>query len=167
MIKRFAVLLLVVVLALPISGFGQLKSQQRGKINFASLLNGGLRPQGLIGLIGLDPSRFHMSQSYSLSFMNFGGKSFSQGVYLNNLSYQFSIPLTLNLEWGMSHSPLAAAGLNSAFKDGFFLSGASLEYKPSKSFQIGVQYSAYPTAGYGYGYPGSYLGQPWRPDWRR
>ena len=157
MLKRFPIVLLVVILLSPAAGFGQLKSQQKAKINFASLLNGGSQSRGLIGLIGIDPSRFHMSQSYSLSLMSFAGQSFSQGVYLNNISYSFNIPLTLNVEWGMINSPLASVGLKSPMKDGFFVSGASLEYKPSKNFQVGIQYSTYPNAGY----QGSYYRQPW------
>ncbi len=149
--RRACAIIMLVLLSLPVAGLAQFKAQQRSKINFASLLSGGLQPQGLVGMIGLDPSRFHMSQSYTLSFMNIGGQSFSQGVYLNTMSYRFNIPLTLNVQWGMRHSPLAAAGINSPFKNGFFLSGASLEYKPSKNFQIGVQYSTYPRYLYGGG----------------
>ncbi len=146
MMKRAWVLVwLITILSLPATGLSQFKSQQQGKVNFASLLSSGVRPQGLIGILGLDPSRFHMSQSYTLAVMSMGGKSFSQGIYLNRMSYQFDSPLTLNLEWGIMNSPLASVGLNSPYKNGFFLSGASLEYKPSDNFQIGIQYSSYPS----------------------
>ncbi len=145
MMKRaWVLLLLIAIMSLPASSFGQFKSQQKGKVNFASLLSSGQGSQSLFGILGLDPSRFHMSQSYTLAVMSMGGKSYSQGIYLNRMSYQFESPVTLNLEWGVMNSPLASVGLNSPFKNGFFLSGASLEYKPSENFQIGIQYSNYP-----------------------
>lgn len=142
--NRVLALVFVVTLLLPVTGFSQFKDQEAGKINFASLLSGGLQPRGLIGMIGLDPSRFHMSQSYTLSLMTIGGQSFSQGVYLNTMRYDFNVPVTVSLQWGVMHSPLSAAGVNSLYNNGVFLSGASVEYKPSENFEIGIQYSSYP-----------------------
>ncbi len=159
MSKRVWVLIAVtLLLALPLQGQAQYKQQ---KIRFSSLLNGAAKARGLVGLLGIDPSRFHMSQSYSLALMSIGGRSYSQGVYLNSMQYQFSAPLTVNLEWGIMNSPLATMGVQSPFKNGFFLSGASLEYKPSSNFHIGVQYSTYP----GYAYPRRFPGQVgWQPQ---
>lgn len=149
--KSTKIVAIAILLGIPSLGFGQLKSQEQSKINFASLLRYGLQPQGLVGALGLNPDRFHMRQSYSLSYMSGGGQAFSQGVYLNSMRYDISNPLSVSLEWGMLHQPLSAAGVNSPFQNGFFLSNASLEYKPSKNLQIGVQYSTNP-----YAYPYSY-----------
>lgn len=157
--KRFITLFICFVLIFPAVTSAQLKSQQPEKINFASLLRYGLQPAGLVGLIGLDPNRLHVSQSYTLSYMTLGGKAISQGVYLNSMQYNFSVPLSVNVEWGLMHSPMAAVGVNSPFQNGLFISRAGLEYKPSDNFQIGIQYSTYPD----YYYRRDYLG---RPGWR-
>ncbi|MFQ5628433.1 MAG: hypothetical protein ACE5I1_06715, partial [bacterium] len=97
-----------------------------------------------------------------MSYMSYGGQGFGQGVYLNTINYQVSAPLRLSLQWGMLHQPFESAGLDSPFKSGFFVSGASLEYNPSKNFHLGVQYSSYPTTGvyrrpFGFGYRNNFL----------
>ena len=146
--KNFLTLTLVLVL-LPVLAFGQLKEQLKPQ-SFSQLLT---RPQGLIGLIGLNPKRFSMQQSYSLSYTSLGGRDFSQGVYLNTMSYQVADPLQVSLQWGVMNQPLSGLGVPSLYQNGFFVSGASVEYKPSRNLAVGLQFNRYP-AGYWYrGYP--------------
>jgi hypothetical protein len=101
-------------------------------------------PKGLVGWLGLNPSRFTMSQSYSLSYLSYGGKGFSQGVYLNTMQYQLADPLSVRVQWGMAHQPFAGAGLPGIYGNGLFLSSANLEYKPSEKFRIGLSIDSYP-----------------------
>jgi hypothetical protein len=146
--KNFVVLALMIVL-LPVLAFGQLKEQLKPQ-SFSQLLT---QPQGLIGLIGLNPNRFSMQQSYSLSYTSLGGRDFSQGVYLNTMSYRVADPLQVSLQWGVMHQPLGGLGVQSLYQNGFFVSGASVEYKPSRNLSVGVQFNRNP-AGYWYrGYP--------------
>src|SRR5262245_64266190 len=88
-----------------------------------------------------------MQHSYSLSYMSVGGQGFSQGLYLNTMSYRFADPLQLSLQWVIMNQPLSSLGVPSMYQSGFFLSGANLEYKPSKNMSLGIQFNSYP-AGY-------------------
>jgi hypothetical protein len=142
-------LLMVVLVLLPVLAFGQLKEQLKPQ-PFSQLLT---RPQGLIGLLGLNPNRFSMQHSYSLSYMSLGGNGLSQGVYLNTMSYRFSDPLQVSLQWGFLNQPLSGLGVPSIYQNGFFLSGASVDYKPSRNISIGVQFNHNPTGWWYRGYP--------------
>jgi len=146
--KRHTIVLGLALVFVPIMAFGQLKSEKPGQVDIASKLITGLQPQNLVGMLGLNPNRLHIRQSYSLSFMNIGGQSLGQGVYLNNIAYQVSDPLMVSVEWGFLHQPLAPAGVTSPYKNGFFLSNARVDYRPSNTFHFQVEYSAYPTSGY-------------------
>lgn len=157
--KRHAVAFGLAIMLVPIVAFGQLKSEQPGQVDIASKLITTMQPQNLMGMLGLNPNRLHIRQSYSLSFMNLGGQSFGQGVYLNNIAYQVSDPLMVSVEWGFRHEPLASSGITSPYKSGFFLSNARVDYRPSDKFRLQVEYSAYPTSS-GY-YNRNYLGSPW------
>ncbi|MBC7185411.1 MAG: hypothetical protein H5U38_00095 [Calditrichaeota bacterium] len=96
------------------------------------------------GLLGLDPSRLHLSHSYTLSYFSLGGQSFAQGVYLNTIEYAVSQPLQVRLQWGMAHSPLQNFGVGSVLANGPFVSAAEIQYRPSSKFSLGVQYRALP-----------------------
>jgi len=145
--KKIRILLISGVCFLPALVFGQLKEQLKPQ-SFSQLLT---QSQGLVGLIGLDPSRFSMQHSYSLGYTSFGGHGFSQGVYLNTMSYRLSDPLQVSLQWGMINQPFGGASL---YKNGFFLSNASVEYKPNRNFSIGVQYNQIPASAVGLSYRG-------------
>ncbi len=139
---------LALAMAIPFLAFGQLKPQSRPS-TFSQLLTQGLSaPKGLIGLLGLNSNRFSMAHSYSLSYLSSGGNGYSQGVYLNTMSYQISNPLSLALQWGMMNQPLGSFGPAPLFQNGFFFSGANLEYKPSDKFSVGLQISSQPQSNY-------------------
>lgn len=147
--KRTQVLAaLFVTLALPALAFGQLKEQTKPP-SFSQLLTQGLSaPRGLAGLLGLNPNRFTMQQSYSLSYLSAGGNGYSQGLYLNTMSYQVSDPLSVSLQWGMMNQPLGTLGVSPLYQSGFFFSGANVEYKPSDKFSVGLQINSYPASNY-------------------
>jgi hypothetical protein len=156
---RILAVIAVMFVLLPVVAFGQLKDQLQ-PAPFSQVLTA---PQGLIGLIGLDPRRFDMQHSYSLSYISLGGHGFSQGVYLNTMSYRFSDPLQVSLQWGIMNQPFGG-GVPSLYQNGFFLSGASLEYKPSRNLSIGVQYNNIPTSQMYYSPHRGYLYQPLMPS---
>ena len=127
--------LILMLMILPIAGFAQFKTQAKNP-SFADRLISG---SGL-GILGLDPSRLSMSQSYTMSFASIGGHGFSQGLYLNTLRYQFAIPLTLALQVGMAHQPFNISGVSPMMNNGFFVSGAQLRYQPSEKTVIQLDF---------------------------
>lgn len=146
--SKTLLVVLVLAVALPTLAFGQLKEQSK-PISFSQLLTQGLAaPKGLAGLLGLNPNRFTMQQSYSLSYLSSGGNGFSQGMYLNTMRYQFADPLSVSVQWGMMNQPLSALGTAPLYQSGFFFSGANLEYKPSDKFSVGLQISSHPQSNY-------------------
>lgn len=109
--------------------------------------------QNMVGLFGLDPNKFTMSHSYTLSFGSFGGNSMTQGIYLNTMQYQISNPLTMYLQLGFIHRPFADFGQQNFGKHDFFVSGAGLEYKPSENFKVQFEFSQQPHSFYRSRYP--------------
>ena len=149
--KKRLLIIFAAFLVLPVSASGQLK-QEKSTNAFSKALLGAQNQQSLLGFIGFDPARFTMTQSYSLSYGSLGGQSVSQGVYLNRLSYQFTMPLHLSVEWGMAHNPLQNSQAAAITQSGLFLSNARLRYEPSENLRFGIEYSSYPTGTYPYGY---------------
>lgn len=141
----------------PVLLFGQYRSKPQ--LNFPSLLQ---TPAALgkaaTNLLGLDPSRLTMQHSYQMSYMTAGGHGFSQGLYLNTISYQFTLPMSMTVQWGMAHQPFSASMNNSALlKDGPFLSAAQFRYQPKPNMVIQIDYRHMP---YSYD-PYGYYGSPW------
>ena len=124
---------------LPTMALGQLK--QDTKVNMAQALTKPNKIQSIVGLLGLDPNKFSMSHSYTLSFTSFGGQSFNQGLYLNTMSYKLVDPLTMYLQIGLQHQPFGDKFGNNQLKDQLFISGAGLEYKPSDKFKLQFEYA--------------------------
>ncbi len=131
---------LFLFLVLPISLSAQFKNQAGG--NFASHL----RAQSLIQMLGLDPARFSMSQSFTMSYAALGSRTFSQGLYLNTMRYQIAEPLSVALQVGMAGQPLALPGSLPMMNNGFFVSGAQLLYRPTQNSMIRLEFSRMPTA---------------------
>jgi len=130
--------------------FAQLK--QDTKVDMAkALTQPTTKIQGIVGLLGLDPARFSMSQSYTLSFITGGGHSYNQGLYLNTMRYQLSNPLSMFLQLGFVHQPLGSLGENNFQQQSeIFVSGVGLEYKPSDNFRMQFEFSQQPHSYYPY-----------------
>ncbi len=141
----------------------QLKPQ-RVQSDFGSRLRTPTTGSPLVGWLGLDPSKFQMHQSYTLSFASVGGHTFSQGLYLNTMTYRFSPKLVAQLQLGMLHQPLGGVLGSSTLGNRFFVSGAQVIFRPSKNVQLHFQYGAYPYGYYGYqGY--DYYYERLHPGW--
>lgn len=160
--KIYATILLLFVI--PLSVFGQLRDQDKPVPISQELI----RPQdgGLFGLGILDPSRFNMSHSISMSYFSLGDAGVSQSLYLNTMTYQIASPLLLKLQWGIQSFPHNSfAKDHPAFKGGFFLSNAELKYKPSDKFEMKLQFNQSPyymNNRYRYGNPfSSYRSSLW------
>lgn len=152
------------LMVFPVMAFAQLKEPEN-PVPFSQLLTQGLSaPRGLVGLIGLNPNRFSMQHSYSLAYMSAGGHGYSQGMYLNTMSYRLADPLQLSLQWGIMNQPLSALGASPMYASGFFLSGANLEYKPSKNVSLGIQFNSYPAGHYYSPYRAGYPYDDYAPE---
>jgi len=150
------ILLLILIGHSPI--FGQLKNQDKPLQIKQELM----RPaqDRFLGLGIFDPSKFSMQHSFSMSYFSVGGKGLSQGLYLNTMTYQFSSPLLLKLQWGIQNFPTnSLAKNNPAFQGGFFLSGAELQYKPSDKLEMRLQFNSMPS----YMYNSYMYDNPFRP----
>lgn len=98
-----------------------------------------------LGLSILDPSKFSMSHSFSMSYFSLGGRGISQGMYLNTMRYEIAPPLMLTVQWGIQNYPYnSLAKDHPVFQSGFFLSGAELKYQPTKNIEMRLQYRSMP-----------------------
>ena len=157
--KRLVLVGLFLFFLMPTFAAAQLKQDTRTDVASALVRPDGI--QGIVGLLGLDPNRFSMNHSYSLSFGSFGGQSISQGLYLNTMKYQFSDPLKMYVQIGFQHQPLGSLGRNSLSQNQIFLSGAGVEYKPSDKFRLQFEFGQQPNSRYSpyrrYGYRHSFF----------
>jgi hypothetical protein len=99
----------------------------------------------------LDPSRLHMTQSYSLMYSNSKAGSSSLAMYFNSIEYQVSNPLTVRFNIGYLHQPgaiLKSGGTSS--RGGQIIPGLSLVYRPSDSFLFRFDYRQTPLINDGY-----------------
>lgn len=100
----------------------------------------------------LDPSRFSMHQSYSMGYWSNGRDGDMTGLYLNRLQYDFSIPLSLQVDIGLFHKPMALFNGGKSETPGvenqtLTIPHVGLTYQPSKNIFMAFEYFSVP-AGY-------------------
>jgi len=153
--KKWISLLLAIVF---IWAVYPLQAQLRSQIKPSLSVERSIQIPGLgstsLGLSFLDPSRFSMNHSYSLSYMSFGKQSASMGIYQNVMSYVFSDKLVLNGHFGFMHDPMKMG--NSATTTNLMdnlIYGAELTYRPKDNVLLNVRIDKAPYySRYGY-YP--------------
>lgn len=101
------------------------------------------KPQGFLSQL-IDPSKFSMSQSYSVSVMSGSGKTFNQGLYLNTMEYKFSDPLVAKVSIGYMHQPFGGPQLNQNSNGQVFLQQARLQYMPFRNTMITLDFQQVP-----------------------
>ena len=93
----------------------------------------------------LDPDRFHMSHSYSLSYFSSRAGSQTLGMYLNSIEYQVSDPLKIRLDIGYLHQPGGLFRSSSgSLKNGQILPSISINWKPAKNVFFQFNYRQTP-----------------------
>ena len=104
------------------------------------------KPSGLLSSF-IDPARFDMNQSYSVSYLSSGKQSSNIGLYLNTLTYQIADPLLMQLRIGYMHQPFGQSNrpLVNSKEGGLFVQGAHLLYKPTENMMISFEYANYPS----------------------
>jgi len=116
--------------------------------NMFQLSKPDIRPVGFLNSF-LDPSRFSMQHSYTLSFGRMGSQSMTQGLYLNTMNYQFSEPLTMQVRFGFLHQPF---GAQNEFQGGttgmnkVFLQRAMMKYQPTENLMIQIDFQQFPSS---------------------
>jgi hypothetical protein len=86
-----------------------------------------------------------------MSYMSDGRGSDMTGLYLNRLQYNFQAPVTLQVDVGLFHKPMALMAPNSAAPGEksatLTIPRVGLYYQPSKNFSMAFEYFNIP-AGY-------------------
>jgi len=150
--------ILFVILAIQTSLlFGQFKGQAEEPINISS---GILNDNPVNSLFSFfDPSSFSMNHSFSMSYSALGSNGLALGIYKNNIAYEFSDDLNMEIETSFVNSPYSSFG--QSFTDqinGVYLSRAQINYRPSKDMSLSIQFRSSPFNSYnnydrfGYGY---------------
>ncbi len=113
----------------------------------------------------IDPSKFHMQQSYSLSFISNGSQSGSLGLYTNRLSYTINQNLQLIADIGYLHQPFSSLGnMPLSLDKGQLLYGGEIRYKPTENSLIQLRFENAPSylwqrnSNYNYYYSPYYYG---------
>ncbi len=141
-------LVIILVLFLPLLTFAQFRSQVKSPPLKDVLRFAGSKAGRGFSILGLDPSRLRMQQSYQMSYMSLGGQGFTQGLYLNTLTYQFSAPLKMAIQWGIAQ-PLGGTGNAPFMQSGPFISAAQLQYQPKKNLLLEINFRNNPYYPYG------------------
>lgn len=133
MIKRIMFTLAIAAL-LVVSSYAQLSGDFSG---------GPVKEKPKFSLI--DPSRLHMTQSYSLMYSSSKAGSSSMAMYFNSIEYQVSNPLTVRFDIGYLHQPGAILkNSGTGARGGQIIPGLSLTYRPSDSFLFRFDYRQIP-----------------------
>ena len=147
-----------IALMLAISAYGQAPYRDQPQQTTRETITQPVMNNGFSGV--LDPSRISMNQQFGLGYMSSGGRGYTQGYYLNNISYRFNAPLLLQLHLGATNNPFAQATnlpgqstLTSLLSNAQFFGGADLIWKPSDDMRFQLSFYQMPaTSGYPYGY---------------
>jgi hypothetical protein len=125
---KYLKFILVLVILLPAVGFTQLKKDV-DKPNISKSLQNLVAKDAVVGF--LDPSRFQMSHSLSMSYLSFGGGGAMINTYVNTLNYRISDNLFLTTDLGIMNSPYNSLPGNSNLNDYEFFGAAELKFLPS------------------------------------
>lgn len=88
----------------------------------------------------LDMSKISLSHSVSMGYYSSGSSSVMVNEYIAGLKYRISDPLTLKIDLGMSYSPYSSFQAPGEQSTDFYLKSASLDYKPSESFRMKIDF---------------------------
>jgi len=115
-----------------------------------------------------NPSGFSMHQSYTIQFTSSAWGTNSSGYYLNTLSYNFSVPLTLSVDVGLYNlfyaSAMPAIGYQGQTprdtRPELIIPRIALDYQPTENMNLSLQLINLRSASRAYG---PFWSEPW---WR-
>ena len=137
--------------------FGQFKGQAEKPLNISGAILSDNPISSLFSFI--DPSKFSMNHSVSMSYSSFGSNGMALGVYTNQIAYQFNDKLNIEIETSLVNTPYNSFG--QAFTksiNGIYLNKAQINYRPTKDMSFSLRFSNMPFnsynrySNYGYGY---------------
>ncbi|MBN2857032.1 MAG: hypothetical protein JXN63_01385 [Candidatus Delongbacteria bacterium] len=88
----------------------------------------------------LDMSKISLSHSVSMGYYSSGSNSVMLNEYIAGFKYRISDPLTLRLDLGMSYTPYSSFQSPDEQTTDFYLKSASLDYKPTESFRMRIDF---------------------------
>lgn len=146
--KHFSTLAVVILVTFFFTQntFAQFKNQTE-RPNISTALTG--MPSSFLGGF-LNPEKFRMHHSVSMSFGSFAGQSMMLSSYINSIDYQFSKDLLLQANLGIMSSPYNTFGKNFFLNKPQFFGSAQLNYRISDKAHIMLRFDSSPF-GYGYG----------------
>jgi len=115
----------------------------------------------------IDPSRIKMDHQMGMGFSSGSGRGYSQGYYMNTISYKFDAPVMLRLRTGITNNPYSSGGmsqpgqsaLSNMFNEAELFGGADLVWKPKDNVMLKISIDQVPNAMWGY--PGTYGYNRW------
>ena len=132
--------LFLILLLIPCLAFAQLKKDSK-QPDFTNIL---AKPENSFLMSFLDPSKFQMNHSFSMSFGAGGGQQMLQNAYVNTMFFQFSENLTLTTDLGIMQTPYHTFGENSSVSNPQFFGGAQLNYKISDKSFLQLRFESVP-----------------------
>lgn len=139
---KWSVCILISLLVYPLLLSGQSENDGQTFLNRSATDRYGNPLLG--GLSLLDPSKFSMSHSYSMSYSSSGGRGRMVGLYMNTMNYRFSEPLSVTVHLGYLHQPFGTSDSNAMMSNNAFLSGFEVTYRPKKNLFLKIEYGAVP-----------------------
>ncbi len=123
------------------SVFAQYRSQPT-KPNISSILS---TPSSGLPFAGfLNPEKFQIHHSFSMSFGNAWGRSLMLSSYMNTIDYRFSDKLWLRANLGIVSSPYNTFGEGFYLNKPQFFGGAQLHYQISENTRLMLQIDTSP-----------------------
>jgi len=121
------------------------------------LLNGRKPPEGLKSFSLLDPERFTMKNSYSMSYSSSQGSGNLMGMYINTMEYRFKSPLIMRVKMAYQSQTGNLFGGNNGMNSQpgtdqgrFFIPSVDIIYQPFENTTISFHYRDYSSSnGYG------------------
>lgn len=137
----------------PLAAAGQFKS---GLENRPGVSESIMRPGTSDAWLGIfDPSRMSMRHTFSLSYGTFGGgRGMSLGMYTNSLYYKIADPLDVQVDVSLMYSP-SSSSMGGPQKDfsGVYITRAQLNYRPSESTLLQINFQQLPMSSWMMGSP--------------
>ena len=148
--------LLVLFLTTTLVSFAQFRGMEPRN---PSVQEGVVKPTNnfLFGIF--NPDQFQMNHSVSMSYLTAGGQNIGVTMYTNSMRYQIAAPLSVRADVSMVFSPFSSFGSSFSREiSGIYLNRAQIDYQPSESFRMTLQYRAMPTLGTYGNYRNPYMG---------
>ena len=148
-----AVVLCALLALVPLAAAGQFKSSLENRPGVSESI---LQPGTSDAWLGIfDPNRLSMRHTFSLSYGAFGGgRGMSLGMYTNSLFYRIADPLDVQVDVSLMYSP-SSSYMGGPQKDfsGIYITRAQLNYRPSQSTLVQINFQQYPVSPWMMGSP--------------